>query len=252
MSGACTLAAVIPVEATIDTVRKVLLERVNAYLRDTKGVEIGKSWLLFTMFGLAVEFDLVLEEAAVEVKVQIARLQSTFGLELINDKEEPGPNTLVRWNSRCRFEVCIFSILRNAQHEPFTFRHQERAGAPGTLLAENSLDTNMRSWDFTSGEAFRSTTPIIFSYSDDVRSKRDFMNISTNKTERQQFNHPGEGGILGMGANAIVHRVELEAVEKEPQMVHRQLRNLRRSTLEERLRDPKSFPKALETPSKRK
>ena len=175
VSGACTLAALIPKEATIDTVRSVLLERVNSYLRDTKGVEIGKSWLLFTMFGLANEFDLVLEEAAVEVKVQIARLQSTFGLQLVEKENDFGPNTLVRWNSRCRFEVCIFSVLKNEKQEPFTFRHQERAGAPGTLLAENSLDTNMRSWDFTSGEAFRSTTPIIFSYSDDVRSKRHIV-----------------------------------------------------------------------------
>jgi len=29
--------------------------------------------------------------------------------------------------------------------------HQERPGAPGTLLAENFLDTNLRAWDFTSG-----------------------------------------------------------------------------------------------------
>ena len=50
--------------------------------------------------------------------------------------------------------------------------HEERPGAPGTLLAENFLDTNLRAWDFTSGEAFRSTHPIIFSYSDDPRSKR--------------------------------------------------------------------------------
>lgn len=34
-------------------------------------------------FALPVEFDLVLEEAAVEVKVQIARLQSTFGLHIV-------------------------------------------------------------------------------------------------------------------------------------------------------------------------
>lgn len=31
--------------------------------------------------------------------------------------------------------------------------HQERPGAPGTLLAENFLDTNLRAWDFTSGGA---------------------------------------------------------------------------------------------------
>ena len=30
----------------------------------------------------------------------------------------------------------------------------------------------------------------------------DFMNISTSKYERQQFSHPGEGGILGMGCLA--------------------------------------------------
>ena len=38
----------------------------------------------------------------------------------------------------------------------FRFRsegHQERPGAPGTLLAENFLDTNLRSWDFASGGA---------------------------------------------------------------------------------------------------
>ena len=33
VSGVCTMAAVIPVEATIDEVRNALLERVNAYLR---------------------------------------------------------------------------------------------------------------------------------------------------------------------------------------------------------------------------
>ncbi|CAK9055815.1 unnamed protein product [Durusdinium trenchii] len=151
-SGVCTMAAVIPVEATIDTVRHVLLERVNSYLRYERHCEIGKSWLLFTMFGLPVEFDLVLEEAAVEVKVQIARLQTTFGLEILKpDTSEAGPSTVVRWNSRCRFEVCIFSVFKENSHEPFTFRHQERPGAPGTLLAENFLDTNLRAWDFTSG-----------------------------------------------------------------------------------------------------
>ena len=38
-------------------------------------------------FALPVEFDLVLEEAAVEVKVQIARLQSTFGLHIVKPHE---------------------------------------------------------------------------------------------------------------------------------------------------------------------
>merc|ERR1712183_1210642 len=37
------------------------------------------------------------------------------------------------------------------------------------------------------------------------------MKISTSANEAQQFYAPGEGGILGMGSNAIVHRVALEA-----------------------------------------
>ncbi|CAE7854271.1 DSPTP1 [Symbiodinium microadriaticum] len=233
VSGVCTMAAVIPVEATIDAVRHILNDRVNSYLTCEKQCIIGKSWMMFTMFGLPPEFDLVLEEAAVEVGVQIARLQSTFGLEIVKaGSDSLGASTIICWNSRCRFELAIFSVLKGDKeaHEPFTFRHEERPGAPGTLLAENFLDTNLRAWDFTSGEAFRSTHPIIFSYSDDPRSKRDFMNISTSKMERQQFDHPGEGGILGMGANAIVHRVELEAVEKDPEPVRRGLRLRRLSS----------------------
>lgn len=37
-----------------------------AVCRLQRQCEVGKSWLLFTMFALPVEFDLVLEEAAVE------------------------------------------------------------------------------------------------------------------------------------------------------------------------------------------
>jgi hypothetical protein len=39
------------------------------------------------------------------------------------------------------------------------------------------------------------------------------MRISTSANQPIQFHAPGEGGILGMGANAIVHRVELGKVE---------------------------------------
>jgi hypothetical protein len=38
------------------------------------------------------------------------------------------------------------------------------------------------------------------------------MRISTSANKPIQFHAPGEGGILGMGANAIVHRVELGKV----------------------------------------
>ena len=53
---------------------------------------------------------------------------------------------------------------------PFTFRHRERPNAPGTLLKE-AAETNMRAWDFTTGEAYLSASPIVFSFSTDARQK---------------------------------------------------------------------------------
>ena len=146
--------------------------------------EIGRFWLLFTKFGLPPEFDLVLEEMAVEVKVQIARLQTTFGLDIVKPTHDAtdaevgggphsnisqisrsllpsclatscslsclvlrsGADTVVRWNSSCRFEVCIFSVrlggvdlhipacwesrLKDSVHEPFIFRPGPNEGGP--------------------------------------------------------------------------------------------------------------------------
>lgn len=57
------------------------------------------------------------------------------------------------------------------QQRPFTFRHRERPNAPGTLLSE-ATETNMRAWDFTTGEAYLSASPIVFSFSTDARQKR--------------------------------------------------------------------------------
>ena len=74
----------------------------------------------------------------------------------------------------------------------------------------------MRAWDFTTGEAYLSASPIVFSFSTDPRQKREFCEISTSKgRERQTFDDPAkgsEGAILGMGANAVVHRVQLHKV----------------------------------------
>ena len=42
---------------------------------------IGKSWMMFTMFGLPPEFDLVLEEAAVEARGAPVKVWSRFSLE---------------------------------------------------------------------------------------------------------------------------------------------------------------------------
>ncbi|CAE8608020.1 unnamed protein product, partial [Polarella glacialis] len=217
--GLCTVDVLIPAEATIASTKDVLVKKVNGHLLSlSEGSGLaGKSWLVFSMFGTGTQFDLVLEEEAVETSVQVARLGSTFGLKV----KEDGANSIVHWTGCCRFELVIFSLVKPASgseeypvHEVFTFRHQERAGAPGTLLENNVMGTHLRSWDFVSGQAFRSKQPIVFSYSEDERDKRDFMNVSTSHNARQQFSAPGEGGILGMGANAIVHHVELEAVEK--------------------------------------
>mmetsp|Transcript_25492 Transcript_25492/g.59821 ORF Transcript_25492/g.59821 Transcript_25492/m.59821 type:complete len:958 (-) Transcript_25492:54-2927(-) len=100
--------------------------------------------------------------------------------------------------------------LLQQYQQPWTFVHQERPGAPATFLENTLLSTHLRAWDFVTGRSFTSQQPIVFSFSPDgARDKRQFMKISTSAHRAQQFHAPGEGGILGMGANAIVHRVEL-------------------------------------------
>lgn len=234
---------------TIDDVRQVVVDRVNAHFADHaaivanasssvgyRGCTIGKAWLLFNTFGSAnaSECGLILEEAAVDAPTQLSRLEKLFGLSLLGSAQENPSSCRVRWDSSaagCRFELVIFSVVHppltsvgtpssfdaslSAPCEvPFTFTHKERQNAPGTLLSENIIQPYLRAWDFVTGEAFRSTRPIVFSFSEDPKSRRDFMNISTSrKGEFQQFKEPGEGGILGMGNNAIVHQVQLESVQ---------------------------------------
>ena len=180
------------------------------------------------MFG-GPSLSLILEETAVERPVQLARLVATFGLDVVDDQESA--ENAVCWSEYCRFELVVFSVSVAVEGEatadgaapprlerPFTFRHRERPNAPGTLLKE-AAETNMRAWDFTTGEAYLSASPIVFSFSTDPRQKREFCEISTSKgRERQTFDDPAkgsEGAILGMGANAVVHRVQLHKV-KEP------------------------------------
>ena len=215
-------------------------ERTPGRAERQRGARVGNAWLIVSTFGGAEGFNLVLDEAAVERHIQLERLASTFGCELSHDvhssecqarrhrsatgprprRDRRSPCAQVRWRPSCRFELVIFSLRvpctdsRNEQHLPFTFRHQERAGARGTLLEESNLDPHLRAWDFTSGLPYRSAKPIVFSFSHDERSRRDFMAISEASGERQHFSAPGEGSILGMGNNAIVHRVRLDAVEQ--------------------------------------
>ena len=88
-------------------------------------------------------------------------------------------------------------------------------GAPATLLENTLKTTHLRAWDFVTGQALASKLPIVFSFSDDPRDKRAFMMVSRSANAPQQFNAPGEGDILGMGANAIVHRVQLSSTRAD-------------------------------------
>ena len=230
--GLRTFDVVVPKESTPAELKEVLLKPVDEHLRRRSessvhaggggARKVGKSFLVFSSFTHGAEYNLILEPEAVEMGPILARLSSTFGLKLIGEPEVRPDDCKVVWDFTCRFELIIFSTVHpddpNGPHEVFKFRHQERAGAPGTYLSEedDDVETYLRAWDFVTGEAYRSIEPIVFSFSDDAKSKRDFMNISTSREgERQQFNAPGEGGILGMGANAIVHHVQLKAALPE-------------------------------------
>ena len=199
---------------SIDGVKELAIALVDAHLAQRPSEEacrIHKAWLLFSTFTYGPECSLLLEEEAVDLAAQLARLRTTFGLPLAGgaggasdamEEASSAAETRVSWGGASRFELILFSIVRREGDtpEPFKFRHQERPGAPGTLLAESPVEPSLRAWDFVTGEAYTSTQPIVFSFSDDPRSKRDFMNVSRSRGgERQQFNAPGEGGILGMG-----------------------------------------------------
>lgn len=80
-------------------------------------------------------------------------------------------------------------------------------------MTASTLETNSHPQTITvTGQPYCSLEPTVFSFSSDPREKRQFMRISTSANKPVQFHAPGEGGILGMGANAIVHRVKLGEV----------------------------------------
>jgi len=217
--GLCTMEALVPVPSSIAEVKNHLIDHVNKNLLKGEHREVAKSWVVLAIFGKDAEYDLPLEEEAIEPSVQWDRISKMFGLE-IEESQEDITTKLVHWNSLCRFALVIFSVYTShpseipdtiRPQEPWTFDHRERPGAPSTLLSNTLINTKLRAWDFCDGQAFESKEPIVFSFSNDPRDKRQFMKISTKSQEAQQFHAPGEGGILGMGANAIVHRVELRS-----------------------------------------
>lgn len=208
--GLCAMEVKIPTKSTIHSVKEILVNHVNrhflAYFE--KPMHVAKSWVVLAMFGYDDKFDLPLEEEAIALSVQVARMRSMFGLTVVED----GARSIVHWNSKCRFALVIFSVVTDEQHPvqlPWVFTHTERPGAPATLLENTLRSTHLRAWDFETGQAHCSTEPIVFSFGEGPNDKRAFMNISRSNQAPQQFNAPGEGGILGMGSNAIVHRVEL-------------------------------------------
>eukprot|EP00931_Biecheleriopsis_adriatica_P124077 TRINITY_DN9916_c0_g1_i1.p1 TRINITY_DN9916_c0_g1~~TRINITY_DN9916_c0_g1_i1.p1 ORF type:complete len:765 (+),score=159.05 TRINITY_DN9916_c0_g1_i1:24-2297(+) len=208
--GLCTMEVRIPIETTVAQVKALLVDHVNCHLLGTKE-KVAKSWVVLAQFGLDDMFDLPLEEEAVAFTVQVARMQSMFGLTVTQD----GDDLLVTWNEKCRFALVIFSVLEDDTKErPWVFQHQERPGAPATLLENTLRSTHLRAWDFVSAKPYASAEPIVFSFGQGPGDKRSFMNISKSNGVQQQFDAPGEGGILGMGSNAIVHRVELRPISE--------------------------------------
>lgn len=215
--GLCVMDVKIPKESSIAEVKERLKAHANKFfLSYSKApATVAKSWVVLAMFGHDDKYDFPLEKEAIEIGVQLGLMKRMFGLEVFTPKGST--EQLVRWNSRCRFALVIFSVFRDngtnqKTEEPWTFKHAERPGAPATFLQYNLRSTHLRAWDFVTGQSYSSTTPIVFSFSPDPRDKRQFMRISTSANEPVQFHAPGEGGILGMGANAIVHRVILEKV----------------------------------------
>ena len=211
--GLCTMDVKIPVESTIATVKKCLIDHANKYLLSVES-KVASSWMVLAMFGYDSMYDFPLEVESIELDVQLERMKSMFNLEVLE-----GADPKVRWNSKCRFALVIFSVTREHNgmtiQVPWTFVHEERPGAPATLLQNTLMSTHLRAWDFVTGQAYCSHDPIVFSYATDPADRRSFMKISTSANEAQQFHAPGEGGILGMGANAIVHRVQLVPTSAE-------------------------------------
>jgi protein-tyrosine phosphatase len=225
--GLCTMDTHIPIESTIADAKKRLIDHANKHLLannidddTTSTTTIAKSWVVLAMFGYDSMYDIPLEVEAIELSVQLERMQTMFGLQVKSD----GNETLVRWNDKCRFALVILSVSSQTGdaviQKPWTFVHEERPGAPATLLENTLMSTSLRAWDFVTGQAFCSVAPIVFSFADDPRDKRQFMKISTSAHEAQQFHAPGEGGILGMGNNAIVHRVELKPTSSSENKIH--------------------------------
>ena len=83
--GLCTMEVRIPTESTISEVKKCLIEHANNNLlrHDQRPAKVAKAWVILAMFGYDDMYDIPLEVEAVELKVQLERMQSMFGLKSV-------------------------------------------------------------------------------------------------------------------------------------------------------------------------
>jgi protein-tyrosine phosphatase len=202
--GLCTMDVSIPRESSIAQVKQCLVDHANQHLLSHEGRRVAKSWVVLAMFGHDSMYDFPLETDALEPEVQHQRLSEMFGLEVVPISDTANfdqPVRGFRWNSKCRFALVIFSVHfqenGGTYQEPWTFVHTERPGARATLLENNLISTYLRAWDFVTGQAFASKQPIVFSFAEDSRDRRQFMKISTSSNAALQFHAPGEGGEFG-------------------------------------------------------
>lgn len=151
--GLCTMEVRIPKESSISNVKELLVQHANEFLFafSETPVTVAKSWVVLAMFGYDDMYDFPLEKEAIEVSVQLDLIQRLFGLQVFTP--ENSTEQYVRWTSKCRFALVIFSVHKpnsvgETYEQPWTFVHQERPGAPATFLEYNLLTTHLRAWDF--------------------------------------------------------------------------------------------------------
>lgn len=104
LAGLCTFDVEIPAKAAIPSIKRIMVERVNRHLASTSGKSIGTAWLVFSMFGYDPEYDLCLEEEAVESSLQVARLEKAFGLQVVQEATLTS-DAILHWTDCCRFEL---------------------------------------------------------------------------------------------------------------------------------------------------
>jgi hypothetical protein len=205
--GLCTMDVKIPNDCSIATVKQRLVQHANEFLLSFSETpaKVAKSWVVLAMFGYDDMYDFPLEKEAIEISVQLDLLQRLFGLEVF--EPENSTEAHVRWTSKCRFALVIFSVYKTnssdgkTYEQPWTFVHQERPGAPATFLEYNLLSTHLRAWDFGKGPEFN-VNSVSYCLSSSLRLPTLFFShgsiVCQHQTHRLQF-------LLGSKGQAAIH-----------------------------------------------